>query len=198
MIRQRLIALATQQAQFRDDGWEILHTELRFDRVVSLDVPGQDSMPLTGSIDRIDVQASTGAMRIIDYKSGDRPTTPQKAHHGRETPPTDAELEWIDLQLPLYDFIARADGCVTGHAVELGYILLPKESTDVRFVPASWSAQQLSGAIDAARDIVRAIRAGRFEPNREFAYESDAYSRLCHSRYHPGGAESDDDSESES
>jgi hypothetical protein len=55
-------------------------------------------MFLRGRIDRIDFQPSTGKWMIIDYKSSDTPSTPEKAHRRGQ--------QWIDLQLPLYRHLA--------------------------------------------------------------------------------------------
>lgn len=194
MMRQRLIALAAQQAQWCADGWEILHTELDVSEAVALDVPGDEPMPLRAKIDRIDVNASTGAFRIIDYKSGDTPKTPHQAHHGdRKSVPVVNELQWTDLQLPLYEYIARAAGIIDGPGAELGYILLPKDSSAVTFAPAGWTAEHLADALDFARQIVCDIRAGKFEPNPDFSFD-DEFARLCHTRfYHEPGADEADE-----
>jgi hypothetical protein len=176
-LEQRLAAFATLQARMRAEGWRIEHAEYEFDESALLDIPEQEPMRITGKIDRIDRHEGTGAWRIIDYKSGEGGKTPFEAHHGRKTLPKSGDIEWQDLQLPLYDHLARQK-VIDGDA-ELGYIVLPKKPDDVKWLRAEWMQEQLDDAIERAREVVRGIRAGVFEINESFHSPFDDFARIC-------------------
>jgi hypothetical protein len=175
-LAQRLRSFAEFQAAHRRAGWAVQHAEIDYPDT-PLEVPGQDPMPIRGRIDRIDRHEDTGAWLIADYKTSEGGDTPYQAHHGRKQLPADGELDWIDLQLPLYRFIGEHHG--VGGEVALGYIVLPRRAEDADFIRAAWSDAQLAGAVDRARDVVRAIRARRFEPNPDFAHPVDDFARIC-------------------
>ena len=86
-LRRRLHRFARWQADWAANGWRVEWVEGR--RVGCESLPEEreaeivvDAQPtaLHGRIDRIDVQPSTGRRVIIDYKTSDTPTTPEKAH----------------------------------------------------------------------------------------------------------------------
>jgi hypothetical protein len=174
-LARRLRAFAKFQAAHRAAGWVIRHAEIKYEDP-PLDVPDQDPMPLTGRIDRIDQHADTSDWLIVDYKTSDTAKSPHAAHHGdREGIPD--PLEWTDLQLPLYRYLAERNG-VRGN-VTLGYIVLPKRPDDVEFLDAEWSSDQIDAAIEKAREVVRSIRARRFEMNQEYDSRHDDLARIC-------------------
>ncbi|MHC4129554.1 MAG: PD-(D/E)XK nuclease family protein, partial [Planctomycetota bacterium] len=175
-LAQRLRSFAGFQADHRRAGWVIEHAEIDYPPT-PLDVPGQDPMPIRGRIDRIDRNENTGAWLIADYKTSEAGDSPHKAHHGRTRLPASGDLEWIDLQLPLYRFLAEPRG-ISGD-VTLGYIVLPKRAEDADLIPAEWSDDQIAGAVERARDVVRDIRARRFDPNPDYAYPDDDLARIC-------------------
>jgi len=176
-LEQRLRRFASLQAKLRSEGWVIEHTEFTFAPETKLDIPGQEPMPIRGQIDRIDVNMMTGRRRIIDYKTGERGESPFQAHHGRKTLPEHGELPWLDLQLPLYHYLARQHGI--GGEVELAYIVLPKKADDLAVRIADWRPEHIEAAVDVARTIVRDIRAGRFVMKPEFARPFDPFARIC-------------------
>ncbi|MCH8163968.1 MAG: PD-(D/E)XK nuclease family protein [Planctomycetes bacterium] len=176
-LAHRLGSFARFQAKQREAGWIIRHSELKFTEANFLDVPGQAPMPIRGRIDRIDQHEGTGAWRIIDYKTGDPGESPYEIHHGRKTLPKEGDPKWQDLQLPLYHFLAEQHG-MTGD-VELAYIVLPKQTDGVTLLAAQWGQDHLAGAIEIAREIVRDIRAGRFEMNLEYSPRFDDFARIC-------------------
>jgi ATP-dependent helicase/DNAse subunit B len=130
-------------------------------------------MPLRGKIDRVDFNHRTGEWMILDYKTSDSGHGPIRIHHGSER----ISDEWLDLQLPLYRHLARAQG-IEG-TVRLGYVLLPKHPPERAFELAEWSDDQLAAAIDSAREIVRKIRAGTFAPNPDYHSDFDEFVRVC-------------------
>ena len=176
-LAQRLGEFAQRQAELRSQGWVIKHTELDLSESSMLDIPGQEPMPIHGKIDRIDYNAALERWRIIDYKTGESGHSPFKAHHDRETLPADGELRWIDLQLPLYHHLALQHS-ITGD-MELGYIVLPKKAENAGLKLAAWEPAHLESAIEAAREVVRDIRAGEFAINEEHHSPFDEFARIC-------------------
>jgi hypothetical protein len=180
-LEQRLRAFARVQARERADGWVIRLTEHAFDEDAVLEVPGQDPMPIRGTIDRIDRHEPTGRWRILDYKTGDRGESPHQTHHGGvRLPDVDAgPVEWHDLQLPLYRYLAARQGVTDGDDVQLAYFNLPKKSEEVEIKPAAWTPAHIDDAIERARDVVRGIRAGAYEMNPGIHSPWDQYARIC-------------------
>ena len=153
-LRRRLAALASWQAKWAQEGWQIEHVE---DRAVDLEAPlvvDGRTMRLRGRIDRIDVNRKTGQVVIFDYKTSDSPRDPDRAHRqaGR----------WIDLQLPLYRHLAAGLG-ITG-PVGLGYIVLPKDTTKTGQLLAEWTGEELAEADGVAEGVIRDVWAERFWP----------------------------------
>jgi hypothetical protein len=104
---QRLRAFAREQAAWRRQGWQIVHTERT---VTTAHTPWDQQklpVPLKGRIDRIDRHSKTGRWAVLDYKSSDQGDAPRASHHlgarGRELQADD----WFDLQLPLYRYLAK-------------------------------------------------------------------------------------------
>jgi RecB family exonuclease len=175
-LATRLEAFALRQTDMRRDGWRIIHVEHDFKDAVR-DVlemgDGEPPMPLRGKVDRIDRHETHGGYRIIDYKTGDTAKTLNQAHHGTKK----KREKWIDLQLPLYDMLAsRLLEC---ERCELAYMLLPKKPSETKLDVAPWTAGELDGALELAREIVRDIRAGRLERNPDYSEPWDAFARIC-------------------
>ncbi|MBX9788790.1 MAG: PD-(D/E)XK nuclease family protein [Pirellulales bacterium] len=155
-LRLRLGALARWQADWRRQGWRVVHTELEFrSGDVDFVVDGQP-LALVGRVDRIDRHEGDGVWAMFDYKTGDKATSPDEAHRGK------AGAEWLDLQLPLYRHLARSLG-IDGE-IRLGYIVLPKDLDQTGALVAEWSGDDLAAAEATAAEVVRNIRAGRFWP----------------------------------
>lgn len=175
-LARRLEAFAEMQATTRQSGWRIIATEYTLPETAMLDLPDQAPLRVTAKIDRIDQHDSTGALRIIDYKTGESGWSPFQTHHGASKYRPDS---WIDLQLPLYDYLYRRAAEPSSDQIELGYIVLPKKPEDVSFRAAAWTREQLDEAIDTAREVVRHIRAGHFEINPEYRSPFDSFARIC-------------------
>ena len=173
-LKRRLEAFSRLQAQLRSEGWVIKECEFSLPEQTYLDIPGQDPLRITGKIDRIDQHESTGAYRLIDYKTSEGGTSPFEVHHGGKKFKEDY---WLDLQLPLYRFLAAQHGYKG--SVEVGYIVLPKQPDDVAYSAGLWSEEQFDMAIDKAREVVRDIRAGRFDPNPDFHSNFDDVATIC-------------------
>lgn len=166
-MRARLRAFARWQARWTAAGWRIVGAECTTpEGGVPLIVDGEP-FPVTGRIDRIDHNTRTGEWAIFDYKTGDAGDPPDRTHRSGRG----AEREWKDLQLPLYRHILPHvrdpegrhpfTGGNTDDAL-LGYILLPRDAGSVGESFADWSREDLAEADEAAADVVRMLRTGRF------------------------------------
>jgi ATP-dependent helicase/DNAse subunit B len=149
----RLREFARWQAENARLGWKILHTEWNPDPGAAfIDVDGVP-MGLRGRIDRIDIDEAEGILRVLDYKTGESAADPKstRSRDGR----------WKDLQLPLYRHLVKPLGAVD--RIQLGFFALPKSIAHTAFNEAEWDETDLAAADDAAREVIRAVRAGRFD-----------------------------------
>lgn len=165
LARSRLSALAAWQAERTQNGWQIVHSE---DEQKQLRVPWDvDGKPieLYGRIDRVDYHPETGTLCIFDYKTADSGPSPGDVHVRRKT------KEWVDLQLPLYRHLVRSLKLPTkridNERVQLGYVLLCKDTRHIGASLAQWTPEELSGADEIARQVVRSIRKQGFWPMAE-------------------------------
>lgn len=166
-LQRRLLRFAQVQAARTREGWRIAGVER--DCEASLEV---DGIPLTliGRIDRFDRHIVSGDVAVFDYKTSDSGDGPGKTRQKNGT--------WLDLQLPLYRHLVRSIG--VERSPLLGYVTLPKDIAKVRFEVASWTEEELQDADELAWDIVRSIRAGRFEldvDRKPSPY--DSFARIC-------------------
>lgn len=174
--RQRLRAFAEWQAERSKAGWRIVYSE-DFDQQLKVDWDVDDTpIGLHGRIDRIDYHPGERALAILDYKTGDAPKPPDKVHRHQG--------RWIDLQLPLYRHLYQClelpIGDVREGGLQLGYITLPKDTSEVNVRIAEWLPQELKEADDLARDVVRQLRAGKFwPPSPEAPDFDDEFSAIC-------------------
>ncbi|MSR22416.1 MAG: PD-(D/E)XK nuclease family protein [Gemmatimonadetes bacterium] len=169
-LRRRLHAFARWQAEWMSAGWRIQGVELSFvGEGASLAVDGEP-IGLAGKVDRVDQNVETGVFCILDYKTGERVLTPDEVHRrGR-----DAAKVWVDLQLPLYRYLAPSllrDGgepVVPTPALEslrVGYLSLPRDPALAGVAWAEWTPDELGQALERAREVVRFLRQNRFEHN---------------------------------
>lgn len=182
-LRLRLGAFANWQAQWRDRGYEIIHTEEELGgakkgvKHAFLDVDGSD-VELLGRIDRIDRHKTTKEVVVFDYKSADEAKTPERAHdHGAKK---SGFARWRDLQLPLYQVLAASLGYTD--YVKLGYIVLPKKSADTGERLAKWTEKDLTDAHETAREVIRAIREQEFPLKTPPPDYSEDFAPICQDR----------------
>lgn len=181
--RQRLGKFAEVQARARVEGWVIQAVEQPF----SVEIGG---LVVKGKIDRIDQHATTGAVRVLDYKTSDSGVVPRAAHvrairHDEVLPDWAAvEIEgkrraWADLQLPLY---RHALAGTWGSAISLGYVTLPKAVTET--VIAVWDDYSLElheAAMRCAEGVCSSIARGEFwPPNEDIKSDHDEFATLFH------------------
>lgn len=182
-LRERLRVFARYQARRSADGWVIRHCEFELPAETFLEIPDQAPMRIKGKIDRIDQNERDGSWMIIDYKTSEAGKTPDRTHKASRS----SGRVWDDLQLPLYHHLAAQHG-VSG-SVQLAYMNLPKKAEQETLHVARWSLADLDDAIGTARDIVRNVRAGRFEMADDYpARFEDAFANICQTRVF-GGAD---------
>jgi ATP-dependent helicase/nuclease subunit B len=184
--RQRLARAAEVQARERADGWIIVDAERKFELPV-------DGIVLAGKIDRIERHEGTGRWRVLDYKTSDAAARPAEVHlrplRRDEEVPAWARWEgsgrpraWSDLQLLLYQRVLAADA--GGAPVDCAYFNLPKAIGETGLAPWADCTPELQEAgWRCAREVVAAIRAGRFWPPRELTgreAELDEFAPLFH------------------
>jgi ATP-dependent helicase/nuclease subunit B len=183
--RQRLARAAEMQARERAEGWVITEVEKKF----SIEMGG---LRVNGKIDRIDRQVETGAVRVLDYKTSDSPTSasPPAAHfrapRQEETPPAWAVFDlngrpqvWTDLQLPLY---RHALATAFPGAVACGYFNLPKAAggTGLAFWD-DYTPELHAAALRCAEGVCAAIHAGEFwPPSEQVRADRDDFATLFH------------------
>jgi len=193
--KRRLHAFAAQQVTWHMDGWEIIECETdRYRSTVS-------TATISGRIDRID-RHRDGTICVLDYKTTDKPTTPQNSHvvaAGSGAPFPEAVLSeacvdslihegaatrktpgrpkrWADLQLPLYREMLRA---AHGADVRLGYIVLPAALGDTSFaIWTNYNAALHDHALACATAVIDRITAGIFWPPAASSPPYDPFSDL--------------------
>jgi len=178
--RQRLMHAANVQHQLVNEGWELVASEEKYELE-------KNGMCIAGTIDRMDRHRTTGALRIIDYKTSDRGSAPDAVHLG--TPgraPADYALvdvngktrRWTDLQLPLYTELLRANGIAGSNEVDVAFFNLPKAAMQTGlFVWEGLSRELITSAVECASEVIRRIRGGVFWPPSD-AVKYDDYEAL--------------------
>jgi len=156
-LRHRLSAFATWQAEWAQQGWRIERVEAAPEEGRAALIVDGKPMVLHGRIDRIDRNENDGRRIVFDYKTSDSAVSPEKKHQKGD--------KWTDLQLPLYRHLLRGMG-IEGPA-ELGYINLPKDTSQVGKKLAEWTEEDLLSADREAEWVVRQIRDEVFWPKQE-------------------------------
>lgn len=185
--RQRLARAAEVLAEQRAAGWVVERVEWKFPAAHAL-----GGIAVRGKIDRIERHATTGRVRVVDFKTSDRPVSPREAHCRRlartddPSPPLarfslgGEDLVWQDLQLPLYLDAVRAE---FGADVECAYFNLPKAVGETAVVAWSdYSAEWHEAARGCAERIAAAVAARTFWPPAEVdeRHEDERLEGLFH------------------
>lgn len=185
--RQRLRRAAEVLAEQRAAGWVVERVEWKFPAGHAL-----GGLPVRGKIDRIERHATTGRVRVVDFKTSDRPASPREAHCRREARVDDPapelahfmlggeSLVWKDLQLPLYLDAVRAE---FGADVECAYFNLPKAMGETAVVAwDDYSAEWHAAARQCAERIAAAVAARIFWPPAELdaRHEDERLAGLFH------------------
>lgn len=176
-LRVRLRQFARIQAEERAAGWRIQEAEYRFNADDTIALAG---LPLTASLDRVEVHESTGQRRILDYKTFARDKTPEMAHLARssEEPFLPGEeifwqgkpRYWRNLQLPLYRVLAEMRWPGELPPV-VGYFLLPERVEDSRIEELPLDDVITADAVRCAEAIAERVGRGIFWPPRQVEYD---------------------------
>ncbi len=174
-LRSRLHKFSEQQAERREQGWQIVSTEELLEHKWMID---GEPFIIRGKIDRVDRHEGNGRIAVWDYKSSDSGDLPGPAHLTRNG--------WKDLQLPLYRHLVKEVAAVKGADFSnmiMGYVLLPKNLAQTGFKIADWSPQELESADMLAIDVIRKIRGGIFwPPNPKMPQYAEDFAAICQDR----------------
>ena len=190
----RLHAFARIQAQCFAEGWIIRDVERKLE--VDEDTPlSIGSLQLTGTIDRIEHNVTTGALRVIDYKTFSSVKKPADTHFAPASHNwfSAAQVEvltsrgiskktWKNLQLPLYRKILDhwyPKECAK-HTPETAYFILPSDPQESGIYHFNELSEELYvKAIDCAEAISQKISEGHFWPPQAFRESwDDPFSAL--------------------
>ena len=155
-LRNRLSACADIQAKHREAGWRITAAEKSF----ATEICGER---FSGTFDRIDENENDGSLLVLDYKTFDKCGVGiARNKHFREK--RDGTMEWESLQLPLYTRTLRGEH--PNAKISAAFFVAPKDtaSTQIDF----WDdvADFETPALEKAEEIIAAIRAGNFAPDK--------------------------------
>jgi ATP-dependent helicase/nuclease subunit B len=178
--RVRMKGFARVQAEQYAAGWRIVSVERK------LNSEGENTLDtgplkLSGKIDRIECNESTGAWRVMDYKTFAKAESPAKKHFGStlsaewlseavftyNSPKGPKPKRWKELQLPLYAKILRHwHGAEIGESpVHTGYFVLsadPAETSIQAFTELD--PDVIHSAMTCAERIAELVRNGNFWP----------------------------------
>ena len=168
-LRSRLRAFADWHARWVADGWRMKAAEVGTSGDGGVPFPYREDRPpvkLRARIDRVDHHPQGGEWAVFDYKTSDSGDPPEKVHRkGRK----EEDKEWVDLQLPLYHWLAtRLEGPGGGplipvqeaSSVRVGYIVLPRDLGGVGDRLADWSPRILESGVERARELLRELSEG--------------------------------------
>lgn len=169
-ILHRLDAFAAWQAKWRGQGWQIVEAEYNADTPVVID-PSHPNCKIHGRVDRIDHNPATSTYTIFDYKTSELASTPEKAHQSNRGG------TWKDLQLPMYRHLCKA--ITKDSAVQLGYINLCSDLSELGSRIARWDEEALQEADSVAIEVITSIREGVVnQPGTDIRIEYDTYADL--------------------
>ncbi len=180
-LLRRIRAAVGIRAAARAEGWRPVRVEWGFGDEAEISI---DGIALRGKIDLLEERGEE--LRIVDYKTSDKPEIPLDAHHanlGRAFSPCHllpfagtTGSGWKNLQLPLYAAAARK--LFPGRHLRAAYGILPRAVTESRL--AEWpdfDEEIVDSALEAARKIIALWRRGGFWPPHTSNFRgSDAYA----------------------
>lgn len=177
-LRQRCAWFAQVQAEIRAEGWETIGLEQRFKLEIG-------STVVSGTYDRLDRHRDSGALRVIDYKTG-KVDSVEKEHrvkvgtsiclpphtpadcpviHSAESSGKTTSFRWKNLQLPLYALALKQSG---GILPGLCYFHFGATAMLVKLDEwKDFTEQDLSAASDCASWVIEQIADGVFWPPAE-------------------------------
>lgn len=179
---RRVRAAARIRFEARQQGWSPVKVEWGFGEEADLSVEG---VALRGKIDLLEERE--GELRIVDYKTSDKPKSPLEAHRirlsgrgGFQPPelfpfPGGDSAGWTNLQLPLYAAAVRR--VYPGRPIRVAYGHLPRAVTESCL--EEWDGFDealIDSALEAASRIVQFWRGKGFWPPVKGKFKkSDAF-----------------------
>ena len=174
LLRARLEEFAVRQAESVRQGWRIVACEYKGAQYT---IPVDDTeVQVIGRIDRIDWHEAHQRLRVLDYKTGDSGEGPSKTHRAKRG----GMRGWVDLQLPLYRHLLAPEllEAYPARDIELGYVLLPKNSAKGGFAMAAWKEEELAEADEVAHAVAAAIVEEKFWPPKDDVRYDD-FEEIC-------------------
>ncbi len=179
---RRVRAAARIRFEARAEGWAPVRVEWGFGDEVDLVLEG---IRLRGKIDLLEERGEE--IRIVDYKTSDKPTSPLDAHRKRLSGrggfqpaelfpfPGEASAGWTNLQLPLYAAAVRK--CYPGRPLRVAYGQLPRALGESRLEEwPEFGGEVIESALETAGRVIRLWRQKGFWPPVYANFrKSDAY-----------------------
>ena len=173
-MRARLRGFAPLQAQARSEGWEIIATEKAVKKTDDAQLT-IGPLRLTGTMDRVEVNAAQGALRVLDYKTFGTARTPFQTHlankrHRGDVPSAACSwggkpMFWKDLQLPLYRYmIPHLWPEHRDKTIDVGYVLLPADVDDTSIEMLPLEENEYASAVHCAEEVASLVAKGVFWP----------------------------------
>lgn len=186
-LRSRLRAFAAWHGGWVGKGWRVRAVEAATpEGGVPFDFGGSGearSIGLAARIDRMDQNVTDGRWAIMDYKTSDAGDGPEKTHRKG----SGDQKVWIDLQLPLYRWLAPhlsgpGGGALIpdGASVEVGYVVLPRTLAGTKEEMAPWDDALLESGVERARELLRELASGpvRFQTGRRATWPQEEMEAL--------------------
>ena len=180
IAERRLYQVAIVQAQARREGWEIIKVEDKFK--IEL-----DGLFINGRIDCVEKNKTTGAVRVLDFKTSNIAKEPASQHFKIFREKRDGEVvrpyaqfnlnektyHWTNLQLPLYAWALEGE---FESDISVGYFNLPTLGTDTGIALLEpFDREIMDSALMCAHGVVQDIKANRFwPPTQQVTYDDFA------------------------
>lgn len=198
-LLEKLEMFARVQARLSLEGWKICYAESgdgQGDRLCrALRLPDGQTIEIRGRIDRVDFHPETGRWRVIDYKTGNQPTDPDKAHFTIPKSRTsdrwdfacspDGSTRWKNLQFPIYRWLLDdpKSNLLTDWKpetpAEFSYFFLPEDPAKAGISPA-FPDDKLAEGMEMATLTAARILAGQFEESPDpLSQEDPIFRALC-------------------
>lgn len=168
-ILSKLRQFATWQVDQRRMGWQIVHSELKFEEgALKIGVP-DGSIEVKGRIDRIDFNPSENSWRVVDFKTGTKKNDPSKHI---------TSGEWRDLQLPIYRrYLVESQ--TIDREPQLAILNLFSRQESLELCLAKWSDSDIESADLAISNVCSAIANQIFWPPSEKIFGFDEFAAVC-------------------
>ncbi|MBR4597231.1 MAG: PD-(D/E)XK nuclease family protein [Opitutales bacterium] len=161
-LLSRLRAAAEVEARHRSAGWETIFTETDLGKInpeAALEIEG---VKINAKIDRIDLNKAKKEYMVIDYKTSSSGKNPEADHYKK----AGKDPGWVNLQLPIYAMCAKKF-FPDAAAISTAYFVLPNASSETEIKKWEIKEDQLGGAEEKAKEIVKDIKTafknGSFE-----------------------------------